>query len=295
MFWATVRLGTRLNSWNTMPMPAARASWIEVIRTGLPSTRTSPASEEYTPWRIFIRVDLPAPLPPARAWTSPEATSKSTSRRTLTPSKLLLIPRMSTARGCSLIADSLLPQARWPEQPPTAPAARLLLVGVLQVLGRVLVVDLLPGLQDVGVVDGQGAQGHVGRSLLAQQGARAEPGLGDTLVERHLCPEPDHELVLGQGDGHVLAEVFGGDLEVRATRGARGRHDPLGRHVPDAPDAGEVGVLAEHRIGRPLGVTGEVRAGDALLLHDLDVGVVLGDRLLEALVALLGDEEVRLV
>jgi len=44
MFCATVRLGTRLNSWNTMPMPAALASWIEEKLTSRPLMRMVPAS-----------------------------------------------------------------------------------------------------------------------------------------------------------------------------------------------------------------------------------------------------------
>ena len=43
---------------------------------------------------------------------------------------------------------------------------------------------------------------------------------------------------------------------------------------------------------RLLGVAGEVGSADALLGDDLDVRIVLGDRLLDGVVALLGDEEV---
>ena len=99
MFCATVRLGTRLNSWNTIPIPAAFASWMELRLTGEPLTEISPASLPYTPCRIFIRVDLPAPLPPASAWISPRTTSKSTPLSTTLPSKLFLIPVIWMARS----------------------------------------------------------------------------------------------------------------------------------------------------------------------------------------------------
>ena len=51
-----------------------------------------PASAEYAPAKTFIKVDLPAPLSPTSAITSPRATSKSASRRACSPPKLLSIP-----------------------------------------------------------------------------------------------------------------------------------------------------------------------------------------------------------
>ena len=53
-----------------------------------------------------------------------------------------------------------------------------------------------------------------------------------------------------------------------------------------------LGLEVSMRRGHLVGVAGEVRPADALLGDDLDVGIVLGDRLLEGVVALLGDEEV---
>src|SRR3954470_16270277 len=45
---------------------------------------------------ILIRVLLPAPFSPSRAWTSPGRTSKSTSSRATTPGKTLRMPCISS-------------------------------------------------------------------------------------------------------------------------------------------------------------------------------------------------------
>ncbi len=77
-----------------------------------------------------------------------------------------------------------------------------------------------------------------------------------------------------------------------AARRARRRHHSFSRHVPDRPDRVQFGVFGEQRACRLLRVAGEVRAADTLLAEDLDVRIVLGDRLLKAVIALLGDKEV---
>src|SRR4051794_13825555 len=56
------------------------------------------------PLTHFTRVDLPAPLSPTSAVTSPGWTQSSTSRRTCTGPKLLSIPRTSS-RGVAATAD----------------------------------------------------------------------------------------------------------------------------------------------------------------------------------------------
>src|SRR3954470_22588062 len=47
-----------------------------------PSSRTSPANAGSSPMIVFSIVDLPAPLRPSKATTSPAATSSCTSNRT---------------------------------------------------------------------------------------------------------------------------------------------------------------------------------------------------------------------
>src|SRR5829696_2920012 len=63
-----------------------------------PSKATSPESAWWIPATHLIRVDLPAPLSPTRAITSPGRTSKSTSLSAWTEPKLFEIP-WSSSRG----------------------------------------------------------------------------------------------------------------------------------------------------------------------------------------------------
>ena len=71
MFSATVRTGTSMKCWWTMLIPRAIASDGPLIVTADPSSRISPSSGGASPYRMFIRVDLPAPFSPSRAWISP--------------------------------------------------------------------------------------------------------------------------------------------------------------------------------------------------------------------------------
>src|SRR3954469_14199864 len=75
------------------PAVCATLGWLK--RTSCPSSTIVPLSGWWAPARIFIRVDLPAPFSPRIAWTSPGRTSRSTSRRTGTPKKLFVMPRIS--------------------------------------------------------------------------------------------------------------------------------------------------------------------------------------------------------
>ena len=71
MFWVMSRLSASARSWYTNSMPRAVASRGSCRLTGLPSNTTSPLSIELMPAKHFTRVDLPAPLSPTRAVTSP--------------------------------------------------------------------------------------------------------------------------------------------------------------------------------------------------------------------------------
>ena len=110
-----------------------------------------------------------------------------------------------------------------------------------------------------------------------------------------LSAQTHDELILGQRDRGIGPQILGGDLQVSSPGRPGRRHDTLGRHIPDSPHAREVGVLAEHGVGHLLGIAGEIGTGDSLGLDDLHAGIVLGDCLCEALIALFGDEEVGLV
>src|SRR5436305_6924632 len=80
-------------------MPRVAASLGPWMVTGSPSKSTSPESYGWMPAMHLISVDLPAPLSPTSAMTSPSRTSKSTSVSACTEPKLLLIPRTASAGG----------------------------------------------------------------------------------------------------------------------------------------------------------------------------------------------------
>ncbi len=61
-------------------MPIALASVGEVNRTGAPSKTISPASGVSTPDRHLTNADLPAPLSPTSATTSPARASNDAPR-----------------------------------------------------------------------------------------------------------------------------------------------------------------------------------------------------------------------
>ena len=67
IFSATVRLGHRLISWNTVEMPSSIACCGLVGRISFPSSVMVPASILFTPVRHLISVDLPAPFSPKSA------------------------------------------------------------------------------------------------------------------------------------------------------------------------------------------------------------------------------------
>ena len=70
-FSSTVSVGMRLRCWYTMPMPRSRPARGESMRTSRPSTRMVPLSGWYSPDRMLMSVDLPAPFSPSRHRTSP--------------------------------------------------------------------------------------------------------------------------------------------------------------------------------------------------------------------------------
>ena len=88
-------------------MPSRAESFGPWIVTGSPSKRTSPWSIGWIPAMHLISVDLPAPLSPTRAMTSPGETWKSTSKRAWTAPKLFETPR-SSRTGVSVTLSSLL-------------------------------------------------------------------------------------------------------------------------------------------------------------------------------------------
>src|SRR5947208_3310040 len=80
-------------------MPRCCAARGVGMSTSAPPRRIRPASLWYTPARIFMSVDLPAPFSPTSAWISPRRSSKRQLRSAWTPGKSLLIPSISTSRS----------------------------------------------------------------------------------------------------------------------------------------------------------------------------------------------------
>src|SRR4051794_23952182 len=76
-------------------MPASRASWVDRKLTCSPLTLMVPRSGIIAPERHLIRVDLPAPLSPMTASTSPGNSRRSTPRRPTTRPNSLTIPSAS--------------------------------------------------------------------------------------------------------------------------------------------------------------------------------------------------------
>ncbi len=71
MFSATEELGTRLNSWWIMRMPAAWASRGDAEVHRLAVEDDAPRIGTVAPESMRISVDLPAPFSPTTACTSP--------------------------------------------------------------------------------------------------------------------------------------------------------------------------------------------------------------------------------
>ena len=102
-FSATVKTGTSMKCWCTMPMPAAIASFGEWKLAGLPSMRISPSSGWVSPYRTFISVVFPAPFSPSRAWTWPGATERLIPSLATSGPNLLVMPLSSSSTVCLVI------------------------------------------------------------------------------------------------------------------------------------------------------------------------------------------------
>jgi hypothetical protein len=92
------RSGASEVSWWMVSMPSAMASRAERIVTLRPCTKISPRSIGKTPEIALIKVDLPAPLSPSSATTSPSRSVKVAffSARTL-PNDFWMFSRRSTS------------------------------------------------------------------------------------------------------------------------------------------------------------------------------------------------------
>src|SRR4051812_1802915 len=105
-------------------MPSEEATEGEAMVTGSACQYIWPGSSAWMPAMHFTNVDLPAPLSPTRAVTSPGYTAKSTSWRTWTAPKLLFSP--STRRIGSL-TQTPTTQSRAGDALDSAPGSQKLL------------------------------------------------------------------------------------------------------------------------------------------------------------------------
>src|SRR5665647_1627088 len=90
-------------------MPWCSLSRILQNWTGASSKAISPSDVPcgYTPERIFIRVDLPAPFSPQIAWISPGRTERETSFSARTPGKVLVIARISRTVSSEMVSSDM--------------------------------------------------------------------------------------------------------------------------------------------------------------------------------------------
>ena len=95
-FSATVKTGTSMKCWWTMPIPASIASPGSWKCTSWPSMRILPSSGRYRPNRVFISVDFPAPFSPSRQWISPGSMTRSIESFAVKVPNRLVIPCSSS-------------------------------------------------------------------------------------------------------------------------------------------------------------------------------------------------------
>ena len=159
-------------------------------------------------------------------------------------------------------------------------------------LGRALRVDLLPRLEHVLVFDTEAPTGHVRRRNLAQQRTRCEFASVTPCrtAPVHRVPRPSRPCQAIATFVPSPRAIFS-PCDLQAHR----RPSPPPPARPTPPRSRRDPRLRQPRVRRAPGVTRKVRAGDTLALDDLDIRYSSFDRRLEALVALTGDEEVRLV
>src|SRR5919108_5865876 len=222
-----------------MPTPAACAACGCANETSWPSIRIVPASGGYTPARIFIRVDLPAPFSPTTAWISPACRSRSTPCSTSTPTKLFVMPRISSSGsdidplpcgggGEHRVGDGGSADAVGEPREPVRVVARDRGVGVGHEGVEALEVALRMADRDHGVARRGGTQpGGVAPQLLGALAPAHPQGLRALLLEAH-------------------ARELAGDLDVEVVLAARG-------HLADEQRADDALGGAEQHCGQVLG------------------------------------------
>src|SRR4051794_10310613 len=93
-------------------IPSERARAGVLRETSAPRTISVPESGVTAPVTILIRVDLPAPFSPTRAWTSPLRKSNDTPLSAQMPAYDFVIALASSSRGGIGFSAETLPKVR---------------------------------------------------------------------------------------------------------------------------------------------------------------------------------------
>ena len=109
-FSSTVMSGNSVTSWKVRATPRRASAWLDFPVTSAPASSTRPVLGGNTPAMMLNRVDLPAPLGPTNAVSSPSPTSNETSERAASPPKRML---MSRTASTALIAPPASRRRPW--------------------------------------------------------------------------------------------------------------------------------------------------------------------------------------
>src|SRR5919204_2285058 len=254
------------------------------------------------PATLLISVDLPAPLSPTSAITSPARTSKSASRSAWTDPKLLEIPRSSRVGGSGVITA---PFSITVEALRRAPLPLQVLLAVLLVLADADLALLQEAfLEEERVVllrDPDGRQQDRLRALELRDLARHLPVLDerDRDVRGRLCLEADRlvdgaglparEDELDAGRRGVLTRKRDGLQAVRLQR----RHHRAGKTVVRREDAVDLVAVAGEHLVEDLPTLDRIPIRPLVTGGRLFEGAVLVERVEDRVVTLL--EQMRVV
>ena len=108
MLSSTLKISTSLKCWCTMPIPSAFASFGSLISTVFPFLRISPSSGWYSPKSTLIRVLLPAPFSPKRAWISPFLSCNVILSFATIPGNRFVMPIISTAYSQAFVPSACI-------------------------------------------------------------------------------------------------------------------------------------------------------------------------------------------
>src|SRR5438552_17467509 len=279
-------------------MPSATASAGPCSAVSAPSQRIAPASAGKIPEMILMSVDLPAPLSPTSATTSPGRTWNRTSVRACTAPNRLLMPRSSrNGPGRAKVMRSSRSSGGGNELPPPNVRVRLLDACGLTGRGELRGADLGHRVGAVELVGDDGVLDRLGARDLAVEG----DGDRNEQDRRHVRGAVVDDLATrGARRGLVaLREVTG---ERRGGLGLR-----LGRFVDrpelvarqDPLDAGDLRVLPGDELRLRIDAAGlhrGDRAARAAVVRDvgaIEAGLAeRGDELLHELLGL-GRQPVR--